>query len=728
MSASTCDALEAALRAVSEVATPRTSAVEGVPGAFVVHGVLSAKDCEALGRVVDLAHAAVVLPDTTEPRRESQHHIPVWVDQAALKPLCRKLHAALPQTAGPRCAAQLEEPGLEVSHFTRLYKYEQGDFSAPHFDRAYHERDERGRLTRFSAFSIVLYLNDDFEGGSTTFFAKDPLVRPSRRGNTPVVDPTRLRVQARVTPRRGDALIFPHGNFPGCHPNPLHEGSVVVRGSKSILRSDIMFRPAEKCALPPPTSKRREGKPKAGSAAQLAIAEQVEAILNARLSQIAPEFADEASGSILVAREAGGPEMRCDLANKVFWKAFADESRRRRQRGEDKVAAFSSDLGLTRELTRVELAELIVASLPDDHPLAFVGVTSGASIVLNSKLHRLQMHEAQMIMCETCGKFLRSSGGLEWHMKRVHKVATHSQAFEAVQRASTAVTKPASVLVWPVVQPKAAPLDRRDFQTAVEDPEHLQAAIAQGKVRSLGPGLDACRAGDLETLKDLISQGAFDPREDRDRNGCTGLLWACGFGHLKLVRFLVDDCHVDPESPQLARRGLAGRKPLHWAARNGQLAVVRYLVEQVHATVDPETSDGTTPLCLAAYQGHLETCRYLRGAGANVLTVNSFGCNLAMWIAQGVDRVDVAEWALGLGVNFDAINHNGQGPLHKAAQRGNARLVNWLVSKVGPHHHLPNAAEQSTPAQLAEFSGHCDLAKVLRQASGLAEHRRPGLG
>jgi hypothetical protein len=150
-----------------------------------------------------------------------------------------------------------------------------------------------GRLLKFSAYSILLYLNDDFEGGNTTFFPEDPnntSVR-SRRGNTRLVDAVhpnqtnnhsdksdksdkdddkdkdkdkdkdsvlpknliqnglngfieggeRPEVRVPVVPMIGDCLVFPHGRQHGCHPDPLHEGSVVIRGRKTIIRSDIMF-------------------------------------------------------------------------------------------------------------------------------------------------------------------------------------------------------------------------------------------------------------------------------------------------------------------------------------------------------------------------------------------------------------------------------------------------------------------------------------------------------
>jgi prolyl 4-hydroxylase len=56
----------------------------------------------------------------------------------------------------------------------------------------------------------MIYLNDNYDGGETTF--------------------NRLTIQ----PRQGTALIFLH--------DLEHEGSSVRRGIKYVLRTDIMFR------------------------------------------------------------------------------------------------------------------------------------------------------------------------------------------------------------------------------------------------------------------------------------------------------------------------------------------------------------------------------------------------------------------------------------------------------------------------------------------------------
>ena len=76
--------------------------------------------------------------------------------------------------------------------------------------------DRRSRLT------FLIYLNDGFEGGCTTFYT------PSSAGG--------LRARG-VQPRAGSVLCFPQGNSASL----LHEGSAVTRGTKDVIRTDVLY-------------------------------------------------------------------------------------------------------------------------------------------------------------------------------------------------------------------------------------------------------------------------------------------------------------------------------------------------------------------------------------------------------------------------------------------------------------------------------------------------------
>ncbi|KAK1144157.1 hypothetical protein N8T08_005819 [Aspergillus melleus] len=75
-----------------------------------------------------------------------------------------------------------------------------------------------------SMYTFLLYLNDEFEGGETTFFI--PGVRDG------VLNAYPLR------PVMGAVALFPHGESNGAL---LHEGTSVTKGAKYIIRSDVEY-------------------------------------------------------------------------------------------------------------------------------------------------------------------------------------------------------------------------------------------------------------------------------------------------------------------------------------------------------------------------------------------------------------------------------------------------------------------------------------------------------
>jgi prolyl 4-hydroxylase len=93
---------------------------------------------------------------------------------------------------------------LGLNERFRFYRYDVGQYFAPHVDGAfYRDNGEQSLLT------FMIYLNEEFEGGETNF------------GETC------------IKPETGMVLIFDHGL--------LHEGCAVTKGRKYALRSDVMY-------------------------------------------------------------------------------------------------------------------------------------------------------------------------------------------------------------------------------------------------------------------------------------------------------------------------------------------------------------------------------------------------------------------------------------------------------------------------------------------------------
>lgn len=93
-----------------------------------------------------------------------------------------------------------------LNDFFRIAKYHEGGHFSQHRDGIYQKT-----LSCRSLYTFMIYLNDDYVGGTTNFIDIGDSVRIPK----------------------GSAIVFPH--------NLLHSGSSVISGVKYIMRSDIMY-------------------------------------------------------------------------------------------------------------------------------------------------------------------------------------------------------------------------------------------------------------------------------------------------------------------------------------------------------------------------------------------------------------------------------------------------------------------------------------------------------
>jgi len=136
---------------------------------------------------------------------EVRNNTRVIVDDASrAAALWDRLAPRIPQRIGRFRAVGLNER-------LRFYRYDPGQFFAWHRDGAFHRRDGDQSLV-----TLMIYLNDGFEGGSTDF------------------DDEATGAPVSVVPEQGMVLLFHH--------RLRHQGAPVLRGVKLVLRTDVMYR------------------------------------------------------------------------------------------------------------------------------------------------------------------------------------------------------------------------------------------------------------------------------------------------------------------------------------------------------------------------------------------------------------------------------------------------------------------------------------------------------
>lgn len=176
-----------------------------IPFVATVTDVLTAAECGTLVERIEAIgpEVATVNRGTYQEvdRRIRDNDRVIFDDVALAADLHARLGPAIPPEFGARRAA-----AASLNERFRCYRYTPGQRFAPHYDGAVARGGEESEIT------VLLYLNDDCEGGETAF---------PEHG-------------LRIRPERGMALLFQHA--------VLHEGCPVALGRKYVLRTDVMYK------------------------------------------------------------------------------------------------------------------------------------------------------------------------------------------------------------------------------------------------------------------------------------------------------------------------------------------------------------------------------------------------------------------------------------------------------------------------------------------------------
>jgi len=231
----------------------------------------------------------------------------------------------------------------------------------------------------------------------------------------------------------------------------------------------------------------------------------------------------------------------------------------------------------------------------------------------------------------------------------------------------------------------------------------------------------ATAKGNLSNIIYLLSNGTFvDQRFSTEQyegihmKDSTLLHFACRFGHIMIVEYLVDvgadinsknsknetplrfsasNNHLDVFEYLLNQGadfgdGINGESYLHWSSRNGYLSFVECLVNH-QAEVNAKNSKNETPLLVSASNNHLDVFEYLLNQGADFGDgIN--GESYLHWSSRN-GYLSFVECLVNHQAEVNAKNSKNETPLHLSSSSGHLSVVEYLVN----HQAEVNAKDSS---------------------------------
>lgn len=148
---------------------------------------------------IDLIERSSPTLATNNPLYRDQDRV-IRDDPGVATDLFRRLRPHLPETMGPLRLVGINER-------LRFYRYRRGQRFSPHMDHWYQPNEHQITL-----LTVLVYFNEDFEGGETRFMEQ---------------------IEEVVRPRSGMAVLFQH--------KIRHEGCEVRGGAKYAMRTDVLY-------------------------------------------------------------------------------------------------------------------------------------------------------------------------------------------------------------------------------------------------------------------------------------------------------------------------------------------------------------------------------------------------------------------------------------------------------------------------------------------------------
>jgi uncharacterized protein len=209
---------------------------------------------------------------------------------------------------------------------------------------------------------------------------------------------------------------------------------------------------------------------------------------------------------------------------------------------------------------------------------------------------------------------------------------------------------------------------------------------------------ESVKNGDLAAVRAALSE---DPSllNQKNESGQTAYLLACYYRKPEVAEYLL---------------GLNPELDLFTACVAGHTAEVLNRIQAHPSLLESHSSDGWTPLHLAAFFGHKELAEALLKEGAQVdsRSTNTMQ-NTPLHAATAGRQVELMKLLLEHEANPDATQEGGWTALHAAAQTGDRSMIEVLLANSASIN--VRAANNQAPLDLALLKGHHEVAALLEQ-------------
>jgi uncharacterized protein len=206
------------------------------------------------------------------------------------------------------------------------------------------------------------------------------------------------------------------------------------------------------------------------------------------------------------------------------------------------------------------------------------------------------------------------------------------------------------------------------------------------------------KRGDLDGVRASLAENPV-LLEASNESGQTAFLLAKYYRQEEIARYLLS---------------LNPKLDIFTACVAGRIPVVVAEIEHDPALIHAHSTDGWTPLHLAAYFGHLDLASELldRGARVDARSTNAMK-NTPLHAAAAGGRLGVLQLLAKRGADVNARQEGGFTALHSAAQSGNRQMIEVLLAHGADVN--ARAANNQGALDLALSGGHQEVVALLEE-------------